>query len=182
MVAEDAGTDASTTPTPAARLASWIDLLSEWTGRLIAWFTLAMVLVTFGIVVARYAFNSGSIAIQESVVYLHSLVFMLGAAYALKTGQHVRVDIFYKQMSRRRQAWTDLLGVLLLLLPSCAFVVWVSLDYVGSAWVIKEGSREAGGLPLVWLLKALIPLAAALLLLQGLSMGLRAAITLRRSQ
>lgn len=157
----------------APAVARWLDTFSEWTGRTIAWLTLAMVLIMFGIVVARYGFDLGSIALQESISYLHSIVFLLGAAYTLKHDQHVRVDIFYKRWSPRRRAWIDALGVLLLLLPTCGFIFWISLDYVASAWAIAEGSREAGGLRYVYLLKALIPLTAALLALQGVALLLK---------
>ncbi len=142
--------------------------LNEWIGRSVAWLTVGMVLITLGVVVARYGFSLGSIAVQESVTYLHATVFMLGAAYALRHDQHVRVDIFYREASPRRQAWVDYLGVLFLLLPTCAYVFLVSMDYVAAAWQIKEGSREAGGLPLVYLLKTLIPAAAVLVAIEGL--------------
>lgn len=160
------------------RIAAVIDALSEWTGRLIAWLTLAMVLVTFTVVVLRYAFNLGWIALQESITYLHALVFMLGAAYTLRHDGHVRVDIFYRRLSPRGQAWIDLLGSLLLLLPVCAFILWISWDYVAVSWSLREGSRDAGGLPLVYLLKSVIPLMALLLLFQGLGQALRSLLVL----
>jgi len=155
------------------RIAGFIDGLNEWTGRLIAWLTLAMVLITCTVVVLRYAFDLGWIAMQESVTYLHALVFMLGAAYTLKHDGHVRVDILYRKLSPRGQAWVDLLGALLLLLPVCGFIFWVSWDYVAASWSLLEGSRDAGGLPLVYLLKSAIPAMAALLILQGIAQALR---------
>ncbi len=159
-------------------VADWLDGFSEWTGRIIAWLTLGMVLVTFLIVVLRYAFNLGWIAMQESVLYMHATVFMLGAAYTLRHDQHVRVDIFYRRMGPRGRALVDLAGTLLLLIPVCLFILDSSLDYVREAWAIREASPEAGGLPWVYLLKTLIPLMAALLLLQGVSMALRALLRL----
>ena len=159
-------------------VADWLDGFSEWTGRIIAWLTLGMVLVTFLIVVLRYAFNLGWIAMQESVLYMHATVFMLGAAYTLRHDQHVRVDIFYRRMGLRGRALVDLAGTLLLLIPVCLFILDSSLDYVREAWAIREASPEAGGLPWVYLLKTLIPLMAALLLLQGVSMALRALLRL----
>lgn len=155
------------------RIAGFIDGLNEWTGRLIAWLTLAMVLITCTVVVLRYVFDLGWIAMQESVTYLHALVFMLGAAYTLKHDGHVRVDILYRKLSPRGQAWVDLLGALLLLLPVCGFIFWVSWDYVAASWSLLEGSRDAGGLPLVYLLKSAIPAMAALLILQGIAQALR---------
>lgn len=160
------------------RLARLLAALSEWTGRGISWLTLFMVLITFGIVVLRYGFGIGSIAAQEAVIYLHALVFLLGAAYTLKHDGHVRVDIFYRGMSARRQAWVDLLGTLLLLVPVCLFIAWASWDYVAASWALREGSRETSGLPGVYLLKTAIPLMAVLVLLQGLALGIRALLVL----
>jgi TRAP-type mannitol/chloroaromatic compound transport system permease small subunit len=158
-----------------------IDQLNEWTGRLMAWLTLGMVGVTFSVVVLRYLFNTGSIALQESITVMHALIFMLGAAYTLRHEGHVRVDIFYRRFGVRGRAWVDLLGVmLLLLLPVTLFIIWVSWEYVASSWSLHEGSREAGGLPGVYLLKSLIPLMALLLLLQGVAMGWRAFCVLRQ--
>ncbi len=149
--------------------------LSEWLGRIVAWLTLAMVLVTLTVVVLRYGLGSGSIALQESVLYMHALVFLLGAGYTLKHDQHVRVDIFYQKMPPRRRAWVDLLGSLLLLLPVCALIFWLSLDFVSASWGMNQGrgeaSPEAGGLPYVYLLKTAIPVAATVLALQGVALA-----------
>jgi len=162
-----------------ARIARLIDQLSEWTGRAIAWLTLGMVLVTFAVVLLRYLFNTGWIAMQESITYMHALVFMLGAAYTLSHDGHVRVDIFYQKFGPKGRAWVDLLGTLLLLLPVTVFIAWVSWEYVAASWELKEGSREAGGLPWVYLLKTAIPLMAVLMLLQGVSLALRAVLVLQ---
>jgi TRAP-type mannitol/chloroaromatic compound transport system permease small subunit len=156
-----------------------IDLLNDIIGRGIAWLTVAMVLVTFLVVVLRYVFSIGWIGMQESVVYFHGLVFMLGAAYTLKQNGHVRVDIFYEKMQPKARAWVDLLGALLLLIPFCVFVVYVSWNYVALSWSLLEGSREAGGLPGVFLLKTLIPVMAILVMLQGISQALRSILILR---
>jgi TRAP-type mannitol/chloroaromatic compound transport system permease small subunit len=158
------------------KLATRLDRIAELTGRSIAWLTLGMVLITFAVVVLRYGLQIGSIALQESVTYLHAIVFMLGAAYTLKHDSHVRVDIFYQKVSPRTRAWTNLLGTLLLLFPTCVFIFASSLDYVASSWSIQEGSRETGGLDGVFLLKTVIPLMAVLLLLQGCSLALRSAL------
>jgi TRAP-type mannitol/chloroaromatic compound transport system permease small subunit len=163
-----------------ARLLPLLDRLSETIGRFVSWLTLLMVLITFAVVVLRYVFDMGWIALQESVVFLHGTVFMLGAAYALQRDGHVRVDIFYRRRSERGRALTDLLGTLLLLLPTCGFILWVGWDYVADAWAVREGSREAGGLPGVFLYKTLILLMPALLLVQGLSTVLGATVTLAR--
>lgn len=150
-------------------LAVLLDRLAEKTGRIIAWLTLAMVLVTFAVVVLRKLFETGSIALQESVSYLHAAVFMLATAYTLKHDGHVRVDIFYQKYSVRTRAWVDLLGTLLLLFPVCLYIFFSSLGYVSASWSMLEGSREAAGLDGVFLLKTAIPVMAILLLLQGCS-------------
>lgn len=148
---------------------AWLDALSTGVGIAVSWLTGAMVLLTFVIVALRYLFDTGFIWMQESVTWMHAAIFMLGAAYALRTGDHVRVDVFYKKMPRRRQGWVDLLGTLLFLLPLCGYVFFESLPYVQQSWQIGERSREASGLPGLYLLKSLIPLTAALLALQGVS-------------
>jgi TRAP-type mannitol/chloroaromatic compound transport system permease small subunit len=144
---------------------------SEWTGNVIAWVMLPMVAVQFAVVVLRYQFNIGWIWMQESILWMHAAVFMLAAAYTLNRDEHVRVDIFYSRLARRGRAWVDVLGTLILLLPTVIFLIIVSWDYVSVSWQIEEGSREAGGLPypFVPLLKSLIPISAFLLLIQGVA-------------
>ena len=151
----------------ATRLQAGIDRL----GRGIGWLTLVMVLITFVIVLLRYVFNIGWIWLQESVVYTHAAVFMLGIAWTLFKGGHVRVDIFYRKAGPRRQALIDLTGTVLFIIPLALFVLWTSWEYVAASWRLLEGSREAGGLPLVFVLKSLIPAFALLLLIQALLSG-----------
>ncbi|SHF29779.1 TRAP-type mannitol/chloroaromatic compound transport system, small permease component [Modicisalibacter ilicicola DSM 19980] len=154
---------ASSLPAPLA----WIDGITERLGKTLAWLVLIMMLVEFLIVVLRYLFNFNSIPMQESVMYLHAVVFLLAASYTLKHDGHVRVDIFYRGMTAKKKAWVDLLGTLFLLMPVMIFVVLTSLGYVGKSWRILEGSPESGGLPGVFLLKTLIPIFAGLMCLQG---------------
>jgi TRAP-type mannitol/chloroaromatic compound transport system permease small subunit len=156
-----------------------LDAVSEGVGRAVAWLTLLTVLATFGVVVLRYAFGIGAIALQETVLYLHAAVFLGGAAFTLRHEGHVRVDILYRRFAPRLQAWVELAGTLLLLVPVCAFLLWVSWDYVAQSWSLREASRDSGGLPWVYLLKTLILAMAALLLLQGLAEALRALLFLR---
>ncbi len=160
-------------------IAQSIDTLNEWIGRALAWLTLAMVIITFLVVVLRYGFDWGSIAMQESVTYLHALVFMAGAAYTFKHDEHVRVDILYRAMHPRTQAWVNLGGAVLLLVPVALFILWQSADYVADSWARLEGSREAGGLPLVFLLKSFIPLMGVLLILQALAQAAHSLCILR---
>lgn len=159
-------------------LADRVDGLIRRIGEAVAWLSLAMVLVTFFVVVMRYAFSQGSIAVQESVTYMHASLFMIAIAYTLGRGGHVRVDIFYHRFSRRGRAWVDLLGTLLLLTPVCCLILWLGWDYVAQSWRVQESSREAGGLPGVYLLKTLILVMPVLLLVQGLTWGLRNALFL----
>jgi TRAP-type mannitol/chloroaromatic compound transport system permease small subunit len=160
------------------KLANGLDRFAERTGHTAAWLALLLVLVTFGVVVLRYLFEIGSIALQEAILYLHASLFLLGAAYTLKADGHVRVDIVYHRLSPRGRALVDLLGAILLLLPVCGFLLWISWDYVATSWSLREGSRETGGLPYVYLLKTLIPLASGLLILQGISQALRSLVML----
>lgn len=155
-----------------------VDRFNEWIGKSVAWLVCMMVLVTFLVVVLRYIFDWGWIAMQESVSYMHAIVFMLGIGYTLKQQGHVRVDVFYQRHSKKVRAWIDLLGTLTLLMPFCCFVVWSSWDYVEASWSIKESSREAGGLPGLYLIKTTIPIMAVLLMLQGLAEVLRSILTL----
>lgn len=161
-----------------SRIIAGLDAINETVGRTTAWLTLFMVLVQVTVVVLRYGFDIGSIATQESITYMHALVFLLGAAYTLKHNAHVRVDIVYQRLSARGQAIVDLLGGLFLLLPTALFILISSWDYVASAWAIHEGSPEAGGLPLIFLLKTAIPVATALLILQGIAEGLKCLLTI----
>lgn len=160
-------------------IAEGVDWGIRWIGQAAAWLSLLMVLVTFLVVVLRYAFDQGSIALQESVTYMHATLFMLAIAYTLGRDGHVRVDILYQRMSRRARAWVDLLGTLLLLMPVCLLILWLGWDYVVRAWQLQEGSREAGGLSGVYLLKSLILIMPTLLLLQGLSWAIRNGLYLR---
>jgi TRAP-type mannitol/chloroaromatic compound transport system permease small subunit len=164
---------------PASRFLGLLDAIAEWTGRAVSWLTLAMVLATVAVVVMRYAFGQGLIWLQESVNWMHAAVFMLGAAYTLKADQHVRVDVLYRGLGERGRAVVNLAGTLVLLLPLCAYLVVESWAYVEVSWRIGERSREAGGLPMLYLLKSLIPLMAVLLALQGVAGGLRALLSLR---
>ena len=151
-----------------------IDKINETIGRFVSWAALFMVLITLVIVILRYFFDTGWIAMQESVVYLHAALFMMGAAYTLKHDGHVRVDIFYGKMSTRGQSWVNLFGAIVLLLPVCLLILIDSWEYVTDAWHVMEGSREAGGIPGVYLLKSLIPMFSRLMILQGVSESLKA--------
>jgi TRAP-type mannitol/chloroaromatic compound transport system permease small subunit len=159
----------------ALAFAGLIDRLTAAIGRAAAWLTLAIVLMQFGLVVARYAFSAGSVPATESVIYGQAFLVTLTAAWTLAAGGHVRVDIFYAEASPRRRALVDLAGSLCLLLPFMLTLLWLSVPYALRSWAIMERSQETGGLPLVFLLKTLIPVFALLMALQGVAQAIRAA-------
>lgn len=163
--------------TPGTRAArevlAGIDRIALITGTVAGYLCLAMAAVTALVVVLRYGFNLGSVALQESINYLHASVFMLGAALTLQRQGHVRVDIFYRRFSTRTRAWIDSIGGIIFLLPLCVFIAWTGWEYVANSWSVLESSADPGGLPAVFLWKSLIPIMAALLLLQGLAEILR---------
>ena len=137
------------------RLADQLDLVNHWTGMTVRWFALLMVLLQFSVVLLRYVFGFSSIALNESVLYLHSGLFMLGAGYTLLVDRHVRVDIFYAAAKDTTKARIDTFGYLFLTIPS------------------------VGGIPAVWLLKSLIPAFCLLLIIQSMACLLRQIIVLR---
>ncbi|MBT8079003.1 MAG: TRAP transporter small permease subunit [Gammaproteobacteria bacterium] len=161
--------------------ASRIDSFSVALGRATAWLTLAMVLMTFVIVVLRYAFDIGVIWLQESVTWMHASVFMLGAAYTLQREEHVRVDVFYRSMPARRQALVNAIGVVIFIFPVCGFLFFESWSYVSASWTDQEVSRDAGGLPypFIPLLKSILLLMPLTVALQGVSLLLGSVRTFR---
>ena len=156
-----------------------IDRISEVTGVTVAWLTLAMMVLTCAVVLVRYVFNLGSIALQESVMYLHGIVFMLSIGYTLKHGGHVRVDVLSSRLGERTRALIELVGTVFFLFPLAGYIFFASLGYVSFSWSLTEGSAQPGGLPGVFLLKTLIPVMAATLFVQGVAEMLRAIQTLR---
>jgi TRAP-type mannitol/chloroaromatic compound transport system permease small subunit len=163
-------------------VADLIDRASAAIGRAAAWLGLVVVLVQFAVVVLRYAFGIGSIWLSESIIYGHASLIMLAAAWTLREGGHVRVDVFYAEASPRARAWIDLAGALLLLLPFMLALAWLSLPYVARSWAILEASRETSGLPAVFLLKTLIPIFALLMAMQGVAQAIRAAMVLKNAR
>ena len=151
------------------RFISIIDDITEVLGKTIAWLTLLLVLLTFTVVMLRYGFNLGWIAMQEAVLYAHGAVFMLGASYTLKHDGHVRVDIFYQNFTVKQKALVNIFGTLFLLLPVCIFIFYISYDYVVLSWDILEKSKEPGGIPAVYLNKSLILLLVVTMVIQGVA-------------
>ena len=165
-----------------AFLARIIDAINERIGRTIAWAALVMVLVQFTVVVMRYVFGIGSILMQESVIYLHAILFLIGSGYTLLHDGHVRLDIFYRDASVRTKALVDLWGSIGLLIPVTVLIWWFSWPYVAGSWEVLEGSRETSGIHAVFLLKTVILVFAALMFVQGISVLARSILTLKGRQ
>ncbi|MCL5779152.1 TRAP transporter small permease subunit [Limibaculum sp. FT325] len=151
------------------RLAERLDAVNRAVGAVVRWFALAMVLVQFGIVLLRYVFGVSFVALNESVLYLHGALFMLGAGYTLLVDGHVRVDIFHAKLAPRGRTLIDAAGHLMLLLPSMAVLLYYSWPSVRSSWSILEGPISVGGIPASFLLKSLIPAFCVLVIVQGLA-------------
>jgi TRAP-type mannitol/chloroaromatic compound transport system permease small subunit len=151
-------------------VAKAIDSLNQRLGSWVAWLALIMVLVQFVVVLMRYVFGMGSIAMQESIIYMHGILFMVGAGYTLLHDGHVRVDIFYREATPKHKAKVDIFGVLAFLLPVCILIWIYSWPYVVSAWEVYEGSKETSGIQAVFLLKTIVLVFCVLVALQGISM------------
>ena len=152
--------------------------MNEAIGRKVCWLALVMVLVQFLVVVLRYVFGYGSIFIQEIIVYAHGAMFLLAAGYTLKHDGHVRVDIFYRDASPKTKAVIDIFGSLVLLIPVCVLIFWVSFPYVRASWEILEISQEMSGIPAVYVLKTAILAFCVLMILQAVSLICHSALTL----
>ncbi|MGC9061996.1 TRAP transporter small permease subunit [Calditerrivibrio sp.] len=155
------------------------DKISGFFGYIAAWLTSALVLVIIYDVFTRYLLNSSKIWIQELEWHIFALVILFGAAYTLRQNGHVRVDIIYSKLSPRKRALIDLMGVIILLIPFSIFIIYTSKDFVISSWQFGEGSPDPGGLPARYLLKAMIPFCFILMINQGISMFLKALLTLK---
>ena len=154
-------------------LAAAIDRINRTVAGAVRWLALMIVLVQFCIVIGRYVFGVNSIAAQESVLYMHATLFMLGAGYTLLVDQHVRVDVFYAKGSDKARRRIDILGHLFLLMPSMTALLYWSWPSVRNSWAILEGPISVGGIEAVFLLKSLIPAFCILILLQSLALLVR---------
>lgn len=142
------------------------------------WLAVALMLVQFTVVILRYIYGSSFIWMQEGVIYLHAMLFMLAIGYAYLLDAHVRVDFYYGRWSERGKAIADLIGVLVTVLPFCWLLIWASWGYVSVSFRMGEGPMQIGGLPLLPYLKGLILVMAGLLALQALSILIRASAVL----
>ena len=157
--------------TKAQQVVNWIEMITEWMGRVAAWLVLAMVLLICYDVTMRYLFQHGSVALQELEWHLFALIFLLGGAYTLKHDQHVRVDILFHSrfMSDKQRAWINIGGTLLFLMPFSILVLATSWPFVQNAYLYNEGSPDPGGLPDRFILKGALLVAFVLFVMQGIA-------------
>ena len=148
-------------------LSQLIDSANAFLGKTIAYCTMAMAIIMFAIVVLRYGFNMGWVAMQESVTYLHAAVFLLGSAFTYQQQGHVRVDVFYRRLSPKKQNIVDLIGCVLFMLPFSLYITVICWDYVMESWQLLESSREPGGLPFIYILKSFLLIFSISMTLQA---------------
>ncbi len=158
--------------------ASGLTAFNTVVGRLAAWLVLYMTLMQFVVVIMRYVFSYGVIQMQESIWYMHGLLFMLGAGYTLVKEGHVRLDVFYREASDRAKAWINLVGALVLLLPFCVANFDFAWSLVLNSWAVREGSTETTGLPYIYLFKTVILVFSVLVIMEGIALALRSLLTL----
>lgn len=160
------------------KIAVFIDNVNEWVGTCVSWLTTLMVLVVCYDVFTRYLLRKSSVAVQELEWHLFAVIFLLAAGYTLRHDKHVRVDVFYARLSRKKKAFIDLAGTLVFLIPFTVLVIWSSLGFVENSFRAMESSPDPGGLPFRYLLKACIPFGFVLLLLQALSLLIKSLTTI----
>ncbi len=160
------------------KIAGLIDRINEWVGTGVSWLTTAMVVVVCYDVFTRYVLRKSSVAVQELEWHLFAVIFLLAAGYTLRHDKHVRVDVFYAKLSRKKKALIDLAGTVIFLIPFTVLVIWSSLGFVENSFRIMESSPDPGGLPFRYLLKACIPVGFVLLLLQALSLLIKSLMTI----
>ena len=159
-------------------VASFLTLFNTVIGRLAAWLVLFMTLMQFVVVIMRYVFAYGSIQMQESIWYMHGLLFMLGAGYTLAKEGHVRLDVFYREAAQRTKAWINLIGSSVFLLPFCIVNFDFAWSLVRNSWAVREGSTETAGLQYIYLFKTVILIFSVLLIIEGVSLALRSILQL----
>ena len=150
------------------KLSTWIDALNERIALAISWALLLAVLICAGNALVRYLLNTSSNAWLEIQWYLFGAIFLLASSYTLKRNEHVRIDVVVGRFSKRTQAWIDVFGFVLFLLPATLLILYFAVPYALESIRSQEMSSNAGGL-IVWPAKLLIPVGFLLLTLQGLS-------------
>jgi TRAP-type mannitol/chloroaromatic compound transport system permease small subunit len=159
----------------AGKLAGAIDEFIDRVGSAISWLALAVALVMGTNVFLRYGLSVGYIWAQELEWWLLVPLTLIGMSYALRHGEHVRVDVLFASFSDRTKDAINALSALLAMIFS-GLVVWLSIGFVEQSWVIGEGSPNPGGLDALYLIKGMIPLGFALLFLQSLAQGIQSVI------
>jgi TRAP-type mannitol/chloroaromatic compound transport system permease small subunit len=154
---------------PQTRLSRVIDPLLSRIGQWTSWMWFALMGIIVGNVVLRYAFGEGHIEIEEIQWHIYSFGFLLGLGYAYQADSHIRVDVLHERWSQRTQAWVELYGILLFLLPFIAVILIFSFPFVATSFELGEVSQSPGGLPYRWFVKAALPTGFVLLLLAVLS-------------
>ena len=147
-----------------------LDAISTWSGEGVKWVTTVLVVVIFTDVVMRYAFSETSSWVIELEWHLFALIFLIGSAYALKEGQHVRVDLFYVKFNAKQKAWVDLLGTIFFLFPWCLIIIYTSFRYAENSFAFRETSADPGGLPARYIIKFAITIGFSLLFVQGVAL------------
>lgn len=160
------------------RIARAMSALIDLLGRAASWLVLGLVLLIAAEVLLRYGFNTSSIAAQELEWWGLAIISLVGISYALKEGEHVRVDVLYQYYSEKAKLWFDFLVALLLMAPISFYLAYLSLQFVGQSFADHEVSQSPGGLPDVWLLKAFVPLGLLLLGIQSVAVALKQAAAL----
>lgn len=155
-----------------------IDRINQWVGNFVAWTTFLVVIVVFVDVVMRYAFKTSFVFIQELEWHMFAFIFLMGAGYTLLKDGHVRVDIIYQRLDSKAKAWINLVGVVFFLIPGCYMIIETSSKFVYNAWSIMEGSPDPGGIPYRFIIKACIPAGFILIVLQGISLGIKSFFTI----
>ena len=146
-----------------------IDKVIDNIAKILTYLLVSMIILVFITVIIRYMLNISYVALQELVMYFHALIFMFGLSYALKEKSHVKIDIIYNSLSKKNQYFISMLGTIIFIIPTSLFITYSSIDMVTQSWSLLEGSSEAGGLDLVFILKSVIPITGVLIFLQALS-------------
>jgi TRAP-type mannitol/chloroaromatic compound transport system permease small subunit len=146
-----------------------VDRFTDWTGTAVSWLSVPLVAAVAYEVVARYVFHAPTIWAYDVTYMLYGTLFMLGAAYALHKGAHIRTDLFWDQFSIRKKGWIDVLSYMLFFFPGFLVLLVVSLEEGLYAWRINELSDQTPWRPILWPFKLVVPLACLLLIIQGVS-------------
>ena len=155
-----------------------INGVNEWIGKAVSWLTLALVLLVCADVCRRYFFNQTDAWVMELQWHFFALIFLFGAGYTLKHDKHVRVDLFYDRFSNREKSLVNLVGGIVLLIPFCIMIIYVSYAYMMQSYLISESSADPGGLAYRFLIKGSISIGILFLLLQAISMVAQSWLTL----